>query len=322
METEIALPTLKELRKDLRAAAVSLGPAEARYLVDLYYQIQEYRISTSNQSRALGETNEPGEAIRLILAQMDGMERAIQSALDRWTDEEPMGAWAKGHIGIGPVIAAGLAAHIDVTKTETVGGLWRFAGVDPSQKWLGAKAGSKLVTDAFKLRDDTEAIEVIAGESKLPVAMLTEVFAEGGRAALAARVSKRPYNAKLKVLVWKIGESFSRQRHRDNAWYAHKLAERKEYETRQNEAGAYSEQAKAIMDRRGYSKGTGAWATLEEGKLPPAMIEQRARRWAAKLFLAHYWEEGRKQKGLPVPAPYPVEHMGHAHTIPAPAPVS
>lgn len=38
--------------------------------------------------------------------------------------------------GIGPVISAGLLAHIDIHRAVTVGHIWRFAGLDPSVKWL------------------------------------------------------------------------------------------------------------------------------------------------------------------------------------------
>lgn len=37
--------------------------------------------------------------------------------------------------GIGPVIAAGLLAHIDIEKAPTVGHIWRFAGLDPTVTW-------------------------------------------------------------------------------------------------------------------------------------------------------------------------------------------
>ena len=128
---------------------------------------------------------------------------------------------------------------------------------------------------------------------------------------------KRPYNASLKQVAWKIGESFSRQRHREG-FYTTKLNERKEYEEAQNAKGAYAERAKEIMDRKGYKKDTGAWKHLEEGHLPPSMIESRIRRWTAKLFLSHLWQTWRQIEGLPVPNPFPVEHLGHVHTIDPP----
>lgn len=270
MSNEVILPTLKELRRDLRAAVDDIGVEEARYLVDLYYELQNYRIRASNQTGALEKAGEPTAAISLLFAQFEGIENAVKSALDRWSDSEPLAAWAKSHVGIGPVLASGLAAHIDVTRSETAGGVWRFAGLDPTATW--------------------------------------------------GKGEKRPYNARLKVIAWKIGESFSRQRNHPKCWYGQKIVERKAYEDAKNERGDYADQAKAIVKRKGYAKGTGALKTCEEGKLPPTMIESRVRRWAAKLFLAHYWQHGRELAGLAVPDPYPIAHLGHAHKIDAPDP--
>ena len=64
------------------------------------------------------------------------MEKQIKRALDSWTDSIPAAVWAKGIVGIGPVISAGLAAHIDITRCPTAGRIWRFAGLDPTQEWL------------------------------------------------------------------------------------------------------------------------------------------------------------------------------------------
>jgi hypothetical protein len=50
--------------------------------------------------------------------------------------------------------------------------------------------------------------------------------------------------------------------------------------------------------------------------LPPAQIDNRARRYAVKLFLAHLhhvWYE--TEFGEAPPKPYPIAIMGHAHYI-------
>jgi hypothetical protein len=43
--------------------------------------------------------------------------------------------WAKAQVGIGPVLAAGLAAYIDITRTPTVSALWSLAGLNPTAVW-------------------------------------------------------------------------------------------------------------------------------------------------------------------------------------------
>jgi hypothetical protein len=46
-----------------------------------------------------------------------------------------MGKVMKEIKGIGPVISAGLLAHIDINKALTPGHIWRFAGYDPTASW-------------------------------------------------------------------------------------------------------------------------------------------------------------------------------------------
>src|SRR5262245_19718103 len=98
--------------KDIKIAAQKIeGAAEARYLVDLYYQIQEFRKATANQIRSLGK-NEPGELIGGVFGTMKSVEDKIKVGLGAYTDTQPLGQWVKQTRGIGPVIAAGLLAHI------------------------------------------------------------------------------------------------------------------------------------------------------------------------------------------------------------------
>lgn len=58
MEEIITMEALNKLKKDVKQAAKTLSGQEARYLVDTYYQIQEYRKRTANQCRKLDTTPE------------------------------------------------------------------------------------------------------------------------------------------------------------------------------------------------------------------------------------------------------------------------
>lgn len=129
------LEPIKRLTKDLAAATVTLSPREARYLVDIYYQMQDYRMSAAAQARSCAAESEPHAVLQWAYGQNEALEGQIKRALDKWTDSQPMGRWAKSVVGIGPVIAAGLLAHIDITKAPTVGHIWRFAGLDPTLVW-------------------------------------------------------------------------------------------------------------------------------------------------------------------------------------------
>lgn len=126
---------VQKLSRDLKAAAKLMGVREARYFVNTYYDLQDYRIAASNQQRKLKEGEEPSEFMEWFNGNLDVFETQIKSMLDKWSGAQPMGVWAREVVGIGPVIAAGLLAHIDITKAPTVGHIWRFAGLDPTQKW-------------------------------------------------------------------------------------------------------------------------------------------------------------------------------------------
>ena len=226
---------VQRLSRDLAQAAATLGRDEARYLVDLYYEVQRYRISAKLQERTLGESAEPHAVLAFFGNEMWTIERQIHRALDNWSDEDELGLWAKSQVGIGPVIASGLLAHIDIAKAPTVGHIWSFAGLNPTVEWN-------------------------KGE-------------------------KRPWNADLKVLTWKAGESFVKNSTREGCYYGHIYAERKQRELQRNDAGEFAGQAAQALERKRYRSDTKAKAHYEAGKLPPAHIHARARRYAVKLFL-------------------------------------
>lgn len=151
---EAAEVGLQLLNKDLREASKTMGLNEVRHLINAYYVSQEHRIATKAQERSLDENQEPHLVLSWLGAQHHVLETQIKRVLDRWTDEHPVARWAKSITGIGPIIAAGLEAHIDITKCPTAGHIWSFAGLNPDSKWeKGQKrpwnAELKVIT-AFK----------------------------------------------------------------------------------------------------------------------------------------------------------------------------
>jgi hypothetical protein len=260
------IDVVQQLNRDFVKAASTLSVNEARYLVDAYYTIQEYRKAAANQVRSLAESNEPHAVIQWLFDQNQTLETQIKRALDSWTDSIPAAAWAKSIVGIGPVISAGLAAHIDINRCTTVGQIWRFAGLDPTVAWLPK--------------------------------------------------TKRPWNAALKCLCWKIGESFVKVSGREGDFYGKLYQQRKALEQARNEAGEFAVQAKAKVERFDIGKDTDAYSYYAAGKLPPAHIHARAKRWAVKLFLAHYHHVAWKlATGHEPPKPYVIAHLNHADCI-------
>ena len=115
------------------------------------------RLAKLNDDGAPVKMVEPHDVLSWLADQNWVLETQVKRALAKYVDGHPVGSWLMSVHGIGPVISAGLLAHIDINKAPTAGHIWRFAGLDPTVVWLPK--------------------------------------------------TKRPWNAGLKVLCWKAGES-------------------------------------------------------------------------------------------------------------------
>jgi len=128
--------------------------------------------------------------------------------------------------------------------------------------------------------------------------------------------TKRPWNARLKVICWKLGESFVKTSNNENSVYGPIYKQRKEQETEKNERGEFAEQAAGILREKKIGEKTDAYKSYIQGKLPPAHIHARATRFAVKLFLAHFHLMAYfNHYGVLPPKPYAMEHLGHVHIM-------
>ena len=309
------LEPIQKLGKDLRVAARTMSDQEARFLVDYYYICQEDRKRGDNQVRSLDQSKEPNGVIAWLAEQSTAMEKEIKKAIDSYTQIHPMGAWMRQIYGIGPVISAGLLAHIDINKAPTVGHIWRYAGLDPTSKWIGSEGAQEFVAEHginFELASKTIGMSVSTIRR-----MATNEDGKVTKKSFEKALRRRPWNQGFKTLCWKAGQSFMKFSNRDECYYGHVYKERKAYEIERNERGDNKELAEQLKEKVG--KTTDAYKYLCEGVLPPGQIDARARRYAVKLFLSHLhgaWYE--KHFGTKPPLPYPLVHLGHAHFIPSP----
>ncbi len=267
MENEIALTTvISKLDRDTREAAKTLTPRGVRYLVDSYYQQQENRKRADNQTRSMEEDGEPVTVFRYLSDEAATLERRVWSLLDIYSVTTHTGRWARSIIGIGPVIAAGLMAHIDIAKAPTPSHIFSFAGLNPSAVW--------------------------------------------------GKGEKRPHNARLKVLCFHAGQSFVKQ---TTSFYRPHYDARKAYEVERNESMGNEDAAKAKLDKFKIGKDTEAYGWYSQGKLPPAHLDARARRWVVKLFLSHWHEVASHDLyGKYNIKPYAIAHLDHAEYIAPP----
>ena len=121
-------------------SAEHLSNPEARFLVADYYCAQEMRKRADMQRRQLGDRERVKGLLDYTGDSFAIMEDFVQKALLKYAQTTQVGRWCLNQVGVGPVITAGLLAHLDITKAPTAGHFWRFAGQDPSCKW---KEGEK-----------------------------------------------------------------------------------------------------------------------------------------------------------------------------------
>ncbi len=262
---------ITETRSELITKIVrtlQLKTNEIGEMVELYYDAQNLRIAHANKER----TEPSSELAEWLEFWTHAGETVISGALKRWveSDDSPAEAkWAYQQVGIGPVIASGLSAHIDVTKAASISAVWKFAGQAP---------GFDRKVKGIKL----------------------------------------PYNARLKVLCFKIGESFVRVSGKDGATYGKLYTEFKAEEIRRNESGAYAEAAKRELANKKFKvQDSVTKKRLLAGMLSDAHLHARAKRRTVKIFLAHYWVKGREARGLFVGEPYAIGILKHQGKIEA-----
>lgn len=284
MSDEITGPmeAIRKLDADLKAAAKLLGRREARYLVDQYYVVQDQRIRADAQVRS-----SEGEPNRLLSWDADThriFEANLQRALDVFAKEYRIGLFLQSICGIGPVISAGLLTHFDVTRAPTVSNFWSFSGLNPQAEW---KKGEK-----------------------------------------------RPWCADAKTLtVYKAGESFVKVQSNKNDVYGHMFREKRDQYEAMNQAGVFADAAHYIITGeckrctasinkfcsvchgRGnvtpkrLGKDTEAYGHYSAGRLPPAHLHARARRYTVKIFLSHvHHVMFRDVFGKEPPKPYIFDH--------------
>jgi hypothetical protein len=134
------------------------------------------------------------------------------------------------------------------------------------------------------------------------------------------RGQRRPYNANLKILAWKIGDSFVKFHNHPACFYGHIYAARKQLEVERNEAGRFRELARETLATKTF-KNAEVRRIYESGKLPDSRIDHRARRIPVKLFLSHYYQVAYYEHYGTLPRPPYIQETQpglHVHYIPPP----
>lgn len=202
-----------------------------------------------------------------------------------------------------------LHAQFETLERRVKSMLKAWAKVDPLASWMMSQYGVGPV-----LSSGLVAMIDWSGSSHV-----SRIYSFAGLAPgkIWEKGKKRPYNADLKVLCWKLGESFRRFHKNEQCFYGHLYAERKRQEIVKNEQGEFAEQAAANLARL-KDKTTITYKRNSEGKLSDGHIDARAARWAVKIFLSHALEVSMLYDGRKPPEPYAIAHLGHVDKIEIP----
>ena len=307
------------------------------FLIDCYYQTQDFRKAVENQLRSIsqgvdGEGTKHPLSLSWALANIKNQELQLKKLLDTYTDNNPVCKWAKSICGVGPIIAAGLWAYFDISKANHYNQYWSYAGLnDNNIKWLGKEAAEKITKEAYEYaglkrtdpisekcigfvankthREPRNIIRGVENHKKICKKKISD------REALASYLAKPPYNKDLKTFCWNIGECFNRQSKKSKSLYGSLIVERKAYEHSRNLNGDYADQAaeilrsKNIQDKR-------TKTIYEAGMLTDGHILARAKRYAVKMFIAHFFEASYLYTyGCMPKDPYPIEYLGHSDYV-------
>lgn len=344
VNVEMEVQGLSSISKKIKESVVGLTLPQVRYLVDSYYQIQECRVSLDNQARSLkqgyditvdGAKDAHPLAIQWVSSAFRNDEGQIKKMLDIYTDSIPMGRYLKSVVGIGPVLAAGLLAYLNIDKVNHANQFISYAGLnDNNNPWLGKTGASALVKelktmfpdeDPKKLSDDV-FIEICrrTHRSFESVRVFSQVQEKNTHKrkgyttweSLQKYLAMPPYNQNLKKLCFLIGESFVKVSGREDSLYGKLYRQRKAYETIKNEDLEYADQAAKILQEKNIGKGTDAYKAYSKGKLPKGHIQARAKRATVKIFLSHVFDAMYYEKyRIDPPTPYVLEYMGHEDVI-------
>lgn len=335
----VDLQGLASLSKSTKTSAAVMTNEQARFIVDNYYQTQQFRITIANQIRAieqdfdkLQEGEQP--AIAWLLADVKNRENQIKLMIQQFAENNPVCQWAMSIKGIGPVFAVNLWSYINLDKCQHANQFLSYAGLnDNNAPWLGKEKSQKIVNNVYKelgLKDsdkiNDDAFLRIAFASGRNVISIKNGFMRhksadtnksktSDKAIMIKFLSKPPYNTDLKKVCYLIGESFCKVSNRGSL-YGEIYKERKALETLKNENLEYKEQTEKLLSENNYDKNSETYKCLIQGKLSPSHITMRAKRYAVKIFLTHFFEAAYiyKYKKNP-PTIYPIAHQGHVDYI-------
>lgn len=270
---------------------------EIKRLVDVYYDVQDVRIRTANRLRSAmpskAETEHEGELKRI--------ETKIKNEIETHIENIPIYTrWLKHVKGVGPCIAGSLIGNLAV----------KFIKVDKLEECTEIERKYALKTKNKKyLIPAVRRINEFTNVAKL-WRYCGQGVTENGIAECRKKGKTISYNPTMKVLCWKIGESFVKQK---NSFYREQYEQFRKHE---DEHWTIEKESQYIAKRKrlGYIK-----KTFKPEKAIKAHRFARSKRKTIKMFLAHLFDKWWKLDGLEPPKPYAFSFLGHSGYVEAPS---
>ena len=268
-----------------------------RSLVEVYYDFQQQRIITSNriygnvEQKNITEEELEEFGVGQLFKKAESFETDIKTILTQEIKKHNIySSYLKHVYGIGPIITSGLIAYIeDVQKFDNISKLWQYAGFG-------------MNTFCPKCDQPTyQEVEIKKRDGKTTKAKRQRPYKfcpDCSNATFPVRQRRYSgfqsnWNDKFKVLCWKIGQSFLKQK-------ATKSGYRRLYDQFKAEYRLKFPEKIKVDGKTKYNDGH---------------IHNMALRKVAKTFLAHVWLQWRAIDGLSTDLPYSLTVQGHTGII-------
>jgi len=258
-----------------------IPPYLLRNLVDIYYDFQDQRIQTqlrigaSKRHHSLTDDELSIYGITTIFENAKTFERDIEKIIKKQLKNYALyNQYLTLITGIGPMLAAGLIAHIDdIENYKHASSLWQYAGYGANRFCPKCRKPTFVVK---KFSTGTEAKQLQPFE-KCPLCnSATEFIIQKRTSGYLIN-----WNPRLKQFAWKAGKSFVKQSPKRSKY-------RKLYtQIKKSEKRKHPD----------YSDGH---------------IDNATMRKVVKIFLVHLWQTWRRQLGLETSDPYIKQLLGHS----------
>ena len=287
----------------IRVAAVDMSKEEARKLLTIYFDWVRPYMAAKSARVSLAAAGKTCPVIRFTYLSITHLRDNIEDLLGLWVAaNHPAAKYFLTKVnGVGPATAAGLAAYIDIDKCKSVSSVWKYAGLAPNSRRLFVREADAIVMEAVDalqtkhgdcLHEDH--IRFLADKHNLDFDKLMldlRYMCHGGKQSitwgvLAGYFRRKHYRPDLRHVCIVLGNSIIKAPSMYQDLFRHRYA----YEIEKNARGDYAALAAKQLARFDFVKGKVAYDNYIKGRLPAGHLVSRARRYAVKILLAHYYE--------------------------------